>query len=97
MEDEFAFAPEKHLKYLTSLDTTTDKFAIGFYSSEHLKLPGAYWCISALSTLDKLPDPKRDSLSAFLAQCQHETGGFGGNINHDPHLTNTLYAVLILA
>lgn len=29
-------------------------------------------------------------------QCQ-KTGGFGGNIGHDPHITTSLYALLILA
>lgn len=69
MEDEFAFAPEKHHSYLQSLDTTLDKFAIGFYSSEHLKLPGAYWCISALSTLGKLPEERREEISGFISSC----------------------------
>ena len=34
---------------------------------------------------------------AFIKACQHKNGGFSGNINHDPHLTTTHYAVLVLA
>lgn len=69
MEEELAFAPEKHHKYLLGLDTTLDKFAIGFYSSEHLKLPGAYWCCSALSTLGQLPDSRREEITSFIKSC----------------------------
>lgn len=29
-------------------------------------------------------------------QCSR-TGGFGGNIGHDPHITTSLYSLLILA
>jgi geranylgeranyl transferase type-2 subunit beta len=28
--------------------------AIGFFSNEHLKISGAYWCIGALRMLNKL-------------------------------------------
>ena len=34
----------------------------------------------------------------FVKRCQcQKTGGFGGNIGHDPHITTSLYALLILA
>jgi len=32
----------------------------------------------------------------FVFSCQHECGGFGGNVGHDPHLLYTLSAVQIL-
>ena len=32
----------------------------------------------------------------FVFSCQHECGGFGGNVDHDPHLLYTLSAVQIL-
>lgn len=31
-----------------------------------------------------------------MKDCQNEDGGFGGNINHDSHITSTHYAVLVL-
>jgi len=30
-----------------------------------------------------------------LKKCQNKDGGFGGNVNHDSHITSTHYAVLI--
>ena len=33
----------------------------------------------------------------FIVSCQHECGGFGGNVGHDPHITSSLYALLILS
>lgn len=32
----------------------------------------------------------------FVFSCQHECGGFGGNVGHDPHLLYTLSAIQIL-
>ena len=93
----FTFVPEKHQAYLEKLDSTMDKYAIGFYQNEHLKLPGSYWCISALSTLGKLSDERREEMINFISGCQHECGGFGGNKDHDPHITSSLYAVLVLS
>lgn len=41
---------------------------------------------------------RKEEIVEFVKRCQCEnTGGFGGNISHDPHITNSLYALLILA
>lgn len=96
-EEKTPFVPEKHKPYLESLDSTTDKYAIGYFQNEHLKLPGAYWCISALSTIGMLDQDRKEEIVKFISSCQHEIGGFGGNLQHDPHLTSSLYAILVLA
>jgi geranylgeranyl transferase type-2 subunit beta len=89
---------DKHIKYLEQLDKTKDADAIGFYTNEHLKLPGGYWCVGALSLLKKLYWERKDEIMMFVKACQcKETGGFGGNLNHDPHITTSLYALLIAA
>jgi geranylgeranyl transferase type-2 subunit beta len=82
---------------LVKLDQTTDNFAIGFFSQEHLKLSGAYWCIGALKLLKKLDEKRRDEMIEFVKNCQQENGGFGGNVGHDASIPNTLYALLVLA
>lgn len=47
--------------------------------------------MNAKDTLD------RDQVIDFVQKCQDKkTGGFGGNVNHDPHLLYTLSAVQIL-
>lgn len=38
----------------------------------------------------------KDKVVEFVLQCQHENGGFGGNLQHDAHLLYTLSAVQIL-
>ena len=92
------FIFDLHLKYLQDLDKTKDSEAIGFYTNEHLKLPGGYWCVGALSLIKSIYWERKAEIVEFVKRCQCEnTGGFGGNINHDPHITNSLYALLILA
>ena len=72
--------------------------AIGFYQNEHLKLPGGYWCIGALSLIKKLYIDRKPEIINFVLACQDPiTGGFGGNLGHDAHITTSLYALLILA
>ena len=71
--------------------------AIGHYTNEHLKLPGAYWCIGSLKLLNALGTERKEEIVKFIKACQHECGGFGGNIGHDPGIVTTLYALLILA
>ena len=41
---------------------------------------------------------RREEMITFIRSCQHETcGGFGGNLGHDPHISSTQYALLVLA
>lgn len=80
-----------------NLDKTTDSDAIGHYTNEHLKLPGAYWCIGSLKLLNALSSERKLEIAQFIKACQHECGGFGGNIGHDPGVVTTLYALLVLA
>ena len=57
-------------------------------------------CISrahrALSLVGALQDLDGAAVVDFVFSCQHECGGFGGNVGHDPHLLYTLSAVQIL-
>ena len=92
-----SFVPDKHENYLLNLDSTKDQYAIGFFTNEHLKLPGAYWCISALNLLHRLDSKRKEEITTFIQACQSESGGIGGNIDHDAHITCCLYAVLILS
>lgn len=42
---------------------------------------------------DKLP---REEVIDFVLSCQHSSGGFGANVEYDPHILYTLSAVQIL-
>nr|GMD18038.1 geranylgeranyl transferase type-2 subunit beta 1-like isoform X1 [Ipomoea batatas] len=64
---------------------------------EHLRLNGAYWGLTTLDILGKLDVVDQDEVIPWLMQCQDESGGFGGNIGHDPHILYTLSAIQVLA
>jgi geranylgeranyl transferase type-2 subunit beta len=61
-------------------------------------MSGAYWTIGSIKLLGKLDNERRDEIVSLIKACQHfPCGGFGGNLGHDPHITNTHYALLVLA
>ena len=40
-------------------------------------------------------DMNRDEMVQFVLDCRHPSGGFSGNVSHDPHLLYTLSAVQV--
>ena len=65
--------------------------------TEHLRLSGVYWGLTALHLLghpDALP---RDKTIEFVLACQNKDGGFGAAPGHDSHMLYTVSAVQILA
>jgi geranylgeranyl transferase type-2 subunit beta len=82
---------------LEKLDQTKDSDAIGFFTSEHLRMSGSYWAIGSHMMLNNPLETRREETIRFVKSCQHPCGGFGGNLNHDPHITTSLYALLIMA
>lgn len=46
-----------------------DTDAIGHYTNEHLKVPGGYWCIGALKTLNALTDDRKEEIVSFIKKC----------------------------
>ncbi|KAJ3332244.1 hypothetical protein HDU76_000835 [Blyttiomyces sp. JEL0837] len=90
-----ALLKDLHIKYIVSLDEQKDRFE--YWISEHLRLNGVYWGLTALILL-KAPDAlKREDVIAYVLSCQHEDGSFGGHVGHDGHLLYTLSAVQVLA
>ncbi|OAP55058.1 hypothetical protein AYL99_10758 [Fonsecaea erecta] len=86
---------EKHVKYIQLLDTRKDE--LDYWLTEHLRLNGVYWGLTALHLLghpDALP---RDETLQFVFACQNPDGGFGAAPGHDSHMLYTVSAVQILA
>lgn len=84
-----------HVRYIQALDTHKD--TLDYHLTEHLRISGVYWGLTALHLLghpDALP---RDETIAFVLSCLHPNGGFGAAPNHDPHILYTTSAVQILA
>jgi len=92
--DPPAFVPAKHRGYIKRV--SSDSAAYEFAVSEHLRMSGVYWGAAALSLVGALDDLDGPAVVDFVLSCQHDCGGFGGNLGHDPHLLYTLSAVQIL-
>ncbi|KAG0169598.1 hypothetical protein DFQ28_003517 [Apophysomyces sp. BC1034] len=84
-----------HVKYIQSLDNRKED--LEYWLSEHLRLNGIYWGLTALDLMANVDALPRDEVIAYVSSLQHENGGFGGHTHHDPHIIYTLSAVQILA
>lgn len=73
------------------------KDELEYWLTEHLRLNGLYWGLTALHLLGH-PDalPRSDVLD-FVIACLHDDGGFGAAPGHDAHMLYTVSAVQILA
>jgi len=91
------FYKKKHEEYLANLEKTKELESIGYYLRDHLKIAAGYWCLTGMETLKVNLEPKKkDELIQLFTNSQNKDGGFGGNINHDSHITSTHYAILVL-
>ncbi|KAH6847488.1 terpenoid cyclases/protein prenyltransferase alpha-alpha toroid [Chaetomium sp. MPI-CAGE-AT-0009] len=95
LPEELQLATSAHVKYIQSLDSRKDEY--DYWLTEHLRLNGLYWGLTALHLLGK-PDalPRAETID-FVLSCQHESGGFGAAPGHDAHMLSTVSAVQILA
>lgn len=86
---------DKHIAYIRSLDTHHD--TLDYWLSEHLRLSGVYWGLTALHLLGSPHTLPRTQTIAFVKSCQHASGGFGAAPSHDAHILSTVSAIQILA
>lgn len=91
---ELQLATSAHVSYIQSLDARKDEYE--YWLTEHLRLNGLYWGLTALHLLRRPDALPRDEAIAFVLSCQHENGGFGAAPGHDPHMLYTVSAVQIL-
>jgi prenyltransferase beta subunit len=89
--------PRKHTAINSRTDPLQRKDELEYWLTEHLRLNGLYWGLTALHLLghpDALP---RSELLDFVFSCLHENGGFGAAPGHDAHMLYTVSGVQILA
>ena len=87
---------DKHVQYIVSLDKRSDEYE--YWLTEHLRLNGVYWGLTALHILGHPEALPRDELINFTMTCwDAHSGGFGAAPGHDPHMLYTCSAVQILA
>lgn len=64
--------------------------------TEHIRMSGMYWGITAIDLLGCLGRMDRSEIIAFIQQCQDKaSGGIAPSIGHDPHLLSTLSAIQV--
>jgi len=85
---------EKHIDYVQSLDSK--KESVAYWVTEHLRMSGVYWGLSAMALLNSLDRMDRAEAIAFVKSCQVPSGAFAGNHGHDGHILYTLSAVQVL-
>ncbi|RKO97958.1 hypothetical protein CXG81DRAFT_9567 [Caulochytrium protostelioides] len=87
--------PDIHVQHIRQLDDHRD--VLDYWHSEHLRLNGVYWGLTALATLRHMDTFVPADVIAFVLSCRDpQTGGFAGTPGHDPHLLYTVSAVQIL-
>ena len=65
--------------------------------TEHLRLNGLYWGLTALHLLGRPDALPRAGVLDFVLSCLHDSGGFGAAPGHDAHMLYTVSGVQILA
>ncbi|XP_023236076.1 geranylgeranyl transferase type-2 subunit beta-like isoform X3 [Centruroides sculpturatus] len=85
---------EKHHNYIASYSNKKDDYE--YCMTEYLRMSGLYWGLTAMDLMEKLDVLSKQEILDFIQQCQHECGGFGASVGHDPHLLYTLSAIQIL-
>ena len=71
------------------------KDSFEFFATEHFRMSGVYWGLTALALLGRLDGMDRAEVLALVARCQKDSGGFGGSERHDAHLLYTLSALQV--
>lgn len=60
-------------------------------------MSGIYWGLTTMHLISAGEQMRSEEIAEWVMKCQHSSGGFGGSIDHDPHMLYTLSAVQILA
>ncbi|KAF2842968.1 type II protein geranylgeranyltransferase beta subunit [Patellaria atrata CBS 101060] len=95
LPDDLRLYIDKHVMYIQSLDRRKDE--LEYWLTEHLRLSGLYWGLTALHLLGQPDALPRDEIIDFVISCMHDNGGFGAAPGHDAHMLYTVSGVQILA
>ena len=86
----------KHDAFVRRLEEE-HKDDLEYWVTEHLRVSGAYWGLTALRLMRPLGAAETAGVVDWVLRCHDaESGGFAGNVGHDPHLLYTLSAVQVL-
>ncbi|KAL7420197.1 Rab geranylgeranyltransferase [Cryptotrichosporon argae] len=83
-----------HVRYIQQLDQKQD---LAYHLTEHLRLNGVYWGLTALHIMGRPGALPREPMVEYVMSCwDDEAGAFGAHTGHDGHIHSTLSAVQIL-
>lgn len=85
---------QKHCDYIAAYGTKKEDYE--YCITEYLRMSGMYWGLTVMDLMGQLGRMQKEEVIQFVQQCQHECGGLGASVGHDPHLLYTLSAVQIL-
>ncbi|KAL0049986.1 hypothetical protein WJX82_002124 [Trebouxia sp. C0006] len=68
---------EKHAAYIKKVADAKD--TLEAHVTEHFRLSGVYWGLTALYLMGKLDIVDGAAIVEWVLKCQHSSGGFGGN------------------
>jgi geranylgeranyl transferase type-2 subunit beta len=94
LPDELQLYVNKHVAYIQTLDSRKDEYE--YWLTEHLRLNGLYWGLTALHLLKRPDALPREGVLDFVLSCLHDDGGFGAAPGHDAHMLYTVSGVQIL-
>jgi geranylgeranyl transferase type-2 subunit beta len=89
------FVSAKHKAFVVALQKSSGKPSMMSIYTEHMRLNGVYWGVSAMALLDDVAAMDVESLARWVRACGHASGGYGGNVGHDAHVQYTLSAVQV--
>uniref|UniRef100_A0AC34QPA9 Geranylgeranyl transferase type-2 subunit beta n=2 Tax=Panagrolaimus sp. JU765 TaxID=591449 RepID=A0AC34QPA9_9BILA len=85
---------EKHAEFILKYGKTDNLFE--YVMSEHLRLSGLYWCLTALDIMGDCDKADIDLIISVVQEAKNDDGGYGGAKNHESHVLHTLCAVQVL-
>ncbi|XP_064649465.1 geranylgeranyl transferase type-2 subunit beta-like [Lineus longissimus] len=86
---------QKHIEYIAAYGNKKDEYE--YCMTEYLRMSGIYWGLTVMDLMNSLDKMDKDEVIEFVKSCQHDCGGIGASIGHDPHLLYTLSAIQILS
>lgn len=72
---EHPFLLEKHVAYISTISADRESFE--YVASQHFRMSGIYWGITAMSLLGKDLNETMNvgEIISWVMECQHESGG----------------------
>ena len=73
-EESLEFIAEKHLQYIKKISSDTSSFE--FAVTQHLRMSGVYWGLTAISILGKdlYKEMDAENIVDWVIKCQNENG-----------------------